>query len=348
MKNDYQYSKQDLIKMQSWPLHKKIQVTQTRILEWLSWADCNIYISYSGGKDSTVLADLTARIYKNFFPHKPLRLVFVDTGLEYPEIRQFAPVFADWLQDTYKIHVCYEAIRPELSFPQVINQYGYPVISKEVAKRIYYARNGSNWAINSLNGKNKDGSKSDFKERYIKYSYMLNAPFEISSYCCDVMKKRPLKRYEKETKLKPIIATMTEESQQREDGWRRKGCNAFETGKSQPLSFWTNQDVLQYLSSLHMPYCKVYGEIVAKDPQIKLFPENEKLITTGCDRTGCMFCMFGIKSDKSPNRFQRMKLTHPRQYNYCINGGHYENGLLKPDKYGLGIGKVLDYINVAY
>lgn len=75
---------------------------------------------------------------------------------------------------------------------------------------------------------------------------------------------------------------------------------------------------------------------------------ERKLVTTGCERTGCMYCMFGIMSDKEPNRFQRMKQTHPQQYRYCIGGGHFENGILKPDKTGLGIGTILDYIGKPY
>lgn len=61
---------------------------------------------------------------------------------------------------------------------------------------------------------------------------------------------------------------------------------------------------------------------------------ERKLYTTGCDRTGCMFCMFGVHLEKEPNRFQRMKITHPKQYDYCINK--------------LGCGAVLDYIGVKY
>lgn len=94
----------------------------------------------------------------------------------------------------------------------------------------------------------------------------------------------------------------------------------------------------------------VYGEIIEADPQLQLFEEagERKLVTTGCERTGCMYCMFGIMSDKEPNRFQRMKQTHPQQYKYCIGGGHFENGILKPDKTGLGIGTILDYIGKPY
>ena len=73
------------------------------------------------------------------------------------------------------------------------------------------------------------------------------------------------------------------------------------------------------------PYASVYGEIVEK---------NGKLVTTGAQRTGCMFCMFGLHLEKEPNRFQRMALTHPRQHEFCIGK--------------LGCGRVLDFIGVPY
>ena len=66
---------------------------------------------------------------------------------------------------------------------------------------------------------------------------------------------------------------------------------------------------------------------------------NGKLITTGENRTGCMFCMFGVHLEKEPNKFQRMKETHSKIYEYCM----------KPiEEGGLGLSKVLDYIGVKY
>lgn len=351
------YTMDDLLAMRAWPLSKKIQVTQTRLIEWKKEFNGQIYISFSGGKDSTVLADLAARIYaaeQRTSPEEadPLTLVFVNTGLEYPEIQKFVKEFAEWLRATYKIPVNLEIRTPELSFPEVLSKYGYPVIGKEVAKVIYYAKRGSDWALKRLDGLDKHGKPSKFKERYKKYKYMLEALFDTSQLCCDVMKKKPAKKYETETGRKPVVATMTEESEQRQDSWLKYGCNSFEGDRpmSKPMSFWTEQDVLQYLRITGIPYATVYGEIEEEDPQISLFGAEEcgKLVTTGCDRTGCMYCMFGIMSDKEPNRFQRMKQTHPRQYAYCIGGGHMENGILKPDKTGLGLGKILDFIGKPY
>ena len=114
---------------------------------------------------------------------------------------------------------------------------------------------------------------------------------------------------------------------------------------------------MQYLKKYDVPYCSVYGEIVTHDGDgnpcyvsevyTETFPDS-RLYTTGLDRTGCVFCMFGCHLEKEPNRFQRLKETHPRQYEYCINGGEYVDGKWQPSKEGLGLGKVLDYIGVKY
>lgn len=344
---EQKHTKQDLEIMQAWPLERKIRVTQTRLMEWKMKYKGQIYISFSGGKDSTVLADLAARVYKgdllmNSEMPEPLTLVFINTGLEYPEIQRFVREFADWLRNTYEIPVNLEILHPEMTFPEVISKYGYPVIGKEQSFR-----------IRKLKHQNlTEAYRADQMGRLGKWEILLNAPFECSEQCCDVMKKRPAHKYEKATGKRPVIATMACESDLRTKRWLKEGCNAFDSThpKSKPMSFWTEQDVLQYLKITGIPYAPVYGDIVEADPQISFFDNDcpRKLTTTGCDRTGCMFCMFGIGVEKEPNRFQRMKQTHPRQYAYCIGGGHYENGVLKPDKTGLGIGKILDFIEKPY
>ena len=306
------YTKEDLKKMQSWSLERKIQVTQTRIIEWYLHWEGKVCVSFSGGKDSTVLLDLARRIYPD------IEAVFVDTGLEYPEIREFVKTIENvtWL-------------KPEMNFRKVIETYGYPVISKEVSRDIATARR-------KPDGKTADkfNPESEFCKKYgerwclEKYAYLIDAPFKISNKCCNIMKKNPLKEYHNETGLRPIIATMAFESALRKKDWLEKGCNAFDNKNpiSKPMSFWTEQDILQYLKLSNIPYASIYGDIVEN--------ERGKLMTTGLSRTGCMFCMFGVHLEKEPNRFQRMAVTHPQLYDYCINK--------------LGCGKVLDYIGVDY
>ena len=300
--------------MQAWPLERKIRVTQTRILEWYMKHNGEVFVSFSGGKDSTVLLDLARRVCAD------IPAIFVDTGLEYPEIREFVKTIpnVEWL-------------RPKYPFFKIIDKYGYPVISKEVSNVIEGARKGQKYRLDRLNGNllDKNGNRSIYNCE--RYKYLLDAPFKISDKCCYHMKKSPIYSYERKTGRKAIIGTMACESLLRLQKWLQSGCNAFDSGHptSKPLSFWTEQDVLQYLRMTGIPYAPIYGDI----DEVKT-RSGTRLKTTGVERSGCMFCMFGVQHDKAPNRFQKMQLTHPKQYEYCIHT--------------LGCGRVMDYIGVPY
>jgi 3'-phosphoadenosine 5'-phosphosulfate sulfotransferase (PAPS reductase)/FAD synthetase len=282
-----------------------------------------IYISFSGGKDSTVLLDIVRKIYPE------VEAVFIDTGLEYPEIRDFVKTFDNvtWL-------------KPEMNFKQVIEKYGYPVISKEVALKVRESRSKPDgYASQSFDENSPKNIKGKRRYSLVKYRYLLDAPFKISNKCCDIMKKNPVKKYEKESGKKAIIGMLAEESCLRQSNWLKNGCNAFNSKRptSNPLSFWTEQDILQYILQNDLKIADCYGEIVKVDKRFRLIEHADnvdKLTTTKCKRTGCMFCMFGAHLEQEPNRFQMMKETHPKQYDYCINK--------------LGLGKVLDFIKVDY
>lgn len=302
----------DLREMQAWPLERKIRVTQLRIDEFYNRYDGNAYVSFSGGKDSTVLLDLARRVY----PEIPA--VFCDTGLEYPEIRKFV-----------KSHENVEWLRPKMSFPDVIKKYGYPVVTKEQSAFIHEYRTTKSEKLKDIRINGNKYGRGKISKKWIR---LIDSPFAIGDKCCDIMKKNPDKQYSHKTGKFPIIGTMSDESKQRESNWLMYGCNAFESKQpsSRPMSFWKEQDVLEYLRITGIPYCEIYGDIVE---------ENGRLKTTGLDRTGCMFCMFGAHLEKEPNRFQRMKETHPKQYEYCMKP--VEDG-------GLGLAAVLDYIGVKY
>lgn len=111
-----------LMQLQHLPLSAKILLTKQRIREWYNYFCGDVCVSFSGGKDSTVLAHLVHQEY----PDVPL--VFANTGLEYPEIQAFARRMGA------------EFVRPKMSFSEVISRYGYPIISKEVAEAIHFAR----------------------------------------------------------------------------------------------------------------------------------------------------------------------------------------------------------------
>ena len=163
------------------------------------------------------------------------------------------------------------------------------------------------------------------------------------------MKKSPLNRYSKESGRYPITAQMTDESSLRQSQWLAHGCNIYEGRHiiSNPMSFWTTQDVLRYIKENDLEIASVYGSIIYDNgdnnfdgqldfADLGLSEETRSLKTTGCDRTGCMFCGYGCHLEKSPNRFERMKKTHPKQYEYLFRDW---------DKGGLGYKRVIDWIN---
>lgn len=318
--------------MQQWSLERKIQVTQTRLLEWYQYHNGKCYVSFSGGKDSTVLADLSARICKSL--NYKLILWFSDTGLEFPELKQHTKDYTNYLKDKYDIEVELVVDYPKdkkgkrITFKDVLFKYGYPLISKNQAQYINEYKHSKSDKLKNLrwNGSETHG--------YFKisecYKYLVDAPFEVSHKCCYVMKKKPAHLFNKERGLIPIIGTMAMESMQRRNTWLQNGCNAFNTSNpsSQPMSFWTEQDVLKYLKDFKIPYASVYGDIIIEDGIYK---------TTGYSRTGCIFCGFGCQAEREPNRFQMLKKTHSKLWEYCM----------KPiSEGGLGLREVLEYIGV--
>lgn len=230
---------EDLRQRQSLPLQAKILMTQRRIREWVDYWHDDVYVSFSGGKDSTVLKHIVDQMYDD------IPAVFVNTGLEYPEIQTFVREVKAGKYPCFNPDV--EIIRPEMRFDEVIQRYGYPVISKEVSQvlheaRAMLARGKTDGAqLRKLRGEklDKDGKKSTFNLE--RYGYLLDAPFPISHKCCAVMKKNPVKKYERRTGRKPMVATMACESAARQTAWMRNGCNAFDAKRpmSTPMSFWT-------------------------------------------------------------------------------------------------------------
>ena len=299
------YTKEKLKELQSLPLEDKIFLSQQRIEEWYEHWGGAVFVAFSGGKDSTVLL----HIVRNIFPD--VKAVYIDTGLEYPEVKQFVKTFDN-----------VDIIRPKMPFNQVIKEYGWVFPSKEGATTIEYARKGSVWAKNKLEGLNADGSYSKYQQRYKKWKFLENAPVKISAKCCKIMKKDTVLEYKRKTGNKCILGTMAEESTLRRNSWLLNGCNAFNTKRpiSQPLSFWTFQDILRYIKLNNLSIPSVYGDIVE---------EKGKLRLTGIERTGCVFCPIGCHLE-NPSHIKLLKETHPKLYDYCLNT--------------LGLKELLDYV----
>lgn len=267
--------------LQNLDLETKIRKTKLRIKEWYEYFSGKVYISFSGGKDSTVLLD----IVRSMYPDIPA--VYIDTGLEYPEIREFVKTIDNvvWL-------------RPKMPFPKVLEKYGYPVISKEQSQFIYEIRTTHSEKLKNIR---LNGNKSGRGKVSSKWKYLIEAPFKISHKCCMIIKKNPSKLYEKQTGRHAFIGTMAEESSLRKTQYLQYGCNAFDKSRpiSTPLGFWKEQDVWDYIHKYNISYSKIYD--------------------MGYKRTGCMFCAYGIHMDGPVTRFDRMKETHPAQYKYCMD-----------------------------
>lgn len=297
-----EFSAYKLKMRQEMDLDMKELLSEKRIREWYRYHSGKVYVSFSGGKDSTVLLHLVRR----FYPDVPA--VFVDTGLEYPEIREFVKTFDNvvWL-------------KPKMPFKKVLEIYGYPVISKKTAHLLEYMQNPkeTNKASRTLimTGIREDGVESKQFKLAEKWKRLIDAPFKISDRCCDIMKKYPIKKYEKESERFSYVGLMADESLMRSASYAENGCNAYKLTRpqSRPIMFWKENDIWDYINKYNLPYSDIYNK--------------------GVNRTGCMFCMFGIMFDeKGNNRFQKMAITHPKQYKYCMET--------------LGMKEVLEYIGI--
>lgn len=314
------------------PLEEKIRWAVERYIDFVEvFHKEGVYISFSGGKDSQVVWEIIKRLhagelnhllkneyvalYKMFIKDQPVPpLVFCDTGLEYPEIRKHVKTFSDqavWL-------------KPKMKFPDVIKTYGFAVGSKEVAQKVSEIL--STKSLKLFNKRMFGDSKGNGKLP-VKWRKLLTAPFSVSGKCCDIFKKQPFHQYERLTGRKPIQGTTTEEASLRKMSYLETGCNTFDKGKekSRPISIFTEKDVWDFAELLGIKFCEVYYDRIVNG-----------VLIPALDRTGCMFCLFGVhlESKKENNRFQKMAITHPRQYKFCIEE--------------LGLGKVLDFIGVDY
>ena len=120
--NDNKHTMSDLYQMQSLPLNAKIQMTKRRIDEWVDeYGEDGCYVSFSGGKDSTVLVDIIRKVCG----YKEIPLVFVDVPTQYPELKQFAMTFDNLV-----------ILKPKISFAEVCEKYGFPLFSKEISECI--------------------------------------------------------------------------------------------------------------------------------------------------------------------------------------------------------------------
>lgn len=348
----------------AWPIEEKMAHAAVKFIQYYLHFQGQVYLAFSGGKDSQTLNWIIREIfngrwkkyiefeifvfcnenglnydeinYHTIIENKIWGLpprVFCDTGLEFPELRKHVKTFPGTVW-----------IRPKRKFPDVIKNIGVAVGSKQIAMQLRrlkeYTKNPSkkNAATRKLyeTGIRRDGKKSKHLGLSPFWKRMLNSPFNVSDQCCDIFKKEPWDRYERETGRKGISGSTVYESSVRRMSYMQTGCNTFEKGKElcRPISIFSEEDIWQIAQENAITFCSVYYDREVKVPDGS---GGDFVITLpGEKRTGCMFCLFGIhkESKKSLNRIQRMALTHPKQYEFMINV--------------CGLGIVLGFIGVEY
>ena len=250
----------------------------------------HVYISYSGGKDSSVLSHIAKEMYPNILH------LFANTTNEYPETIEHI----HWEKEengTNIIIVTPKDAKGNLwNFKRVVEYYGYPMFSKRISNAIRTYQH-------ALSSQTKQNSIDYIQRNFKKYEKYKDLP--ISDKCCDKLKKEPLRRKAQQLGLQcAILGILASESYQREKDWLEYGCNVFyerKENQSRPLSFWTEEDIQEYIDSYNVRIPSLYK--------------------MGYKRNGCMYCGFGVQLEPAgKNRYQRLKETHPKQYrDFVVN-----------------------------
>lgn len=253
------------------------------------------------------------------------------------------------------------AVKPDgthWSKPEIIQTFGFPVLSKEIAGKIELLANPSEknktvrhaiitgetgeYGGYQKNSRMKMSQKwlekfGGYANDYEGTNYQI-PNFKVSSKCCYYLKEKPCDDWGKAHNSVPFLGLMASEGGRRAKSLRINGCNYFgaSTIRSAPFAIFNRQDLLQLALDLKVPVPEIYGTI-ERD-------ENGQLRTTGAQRTGCSMCGFGIHLEKRPHRFDQLKERNPREWQYWM----YEccTDEATGEKYGWA--RVLDYIGVGY
>ena len=240
---------------------------------------------------------------------------------------------------------------------KVLQEFGFPVLSKEIAAKIELLQNPSeknktvrHAIITGETGEYGGWQKNSRMKMSQKWLDLFGGyeneaegvnyqipDFKVSAKCCYYLKEKPCDDWAKRHNSVPFLGLMASEGGRREKALKLHGCNYFgkTSIRSAPFAIFTRQDLLQLAIDLNVPVPEIYGSIERK--------EDGTLYTTKAQRTGCSMCGFGIHLEKRPHRFDQLRERNEKQWEYwmyqCCKD---EQG--KP----FGWAKVLDYIGVEY
>lgn len=344
--------------MQKWDYKRKVEHAQEMAEAFYYWAkehDKGVHLSV-GGLDSITLHYFLESI------GLPVTCVSC-SSLEGKGVQQVHKQMAEEMETEYKNWMgegeapSFVFLKPLKSKVQVLQEFGWPVISKEKANKIMLLQNPTEqnatvrhaiitgetgeyggWQKNSrmklpqkwlelFGGADAEGAALGYQA----------APFKVSDRCCYYLKEKPCNDWARDNDSVPYMGLMASEGGRREKSLKMHGCNYFgkTTTRSAPFAIFDRQDVLRLALDLDVPIPAEYGEI-AKD-------RDGKLYTTKAQRTGCTMCGFGIHIEGRPHRFDVLRETNPKEWEFWMkhvcrdeNGNWY------------GWGRVLDYIGIGW
>lgn len=323
----------EFMQKQSLPYEAKLIHAEQKAREFYEHMEGDVFCSVGGLDSITLLTFLRQTISKD------IPGVSVST-LEDKSIQTVHKTFDNFVN-----------LRPLKSKVQVLKEHGFPVISKEKARKIQLLQNPTekNCTVRHAIMTGETGKLGGFKTRETGSRMRLpqkwlnlfggpenekygtnyqSAPFKVSNDCCYWMKEKPCDDYAKETKSKPYIGLMASEGGQRQKALMKHGCNYYgkTVTRSCPFAIFNRQDILQLAIDLKIQVPEIYGTIERK--------QNGNLYTTRAQRTGCSMCGFGIHIESRPHRFDRLREDNPKEWAFWM--------------YTMGWGEVLDYIGVAW
>ena len=264
---------------------------------------------------------------------------------------------------------------------KIIQEFGFPVLSKEIASKIELLQNPSedNKTVRHAIITGETGEYGGFQKNsrmklsqrwlelfggYENENENVNyqkPDFLVSSKCCYYLKEKPCDDWAKENNSVPFLGLMASEGGRREKSLMINGCNYFgkSTIRSAPFAIFNRQDILHLALEMDEWYRDVYRYKLSKQSgtPIEEYPESiipkiygeistntkGELYTTKAQRTGCSMCGFGIQLEHRPHRFDRLHETNRKEWEFWM----YR---CCTDKNGqpYGWGKVLDYIGVGW
>lgn len=366
---DYIYSEEEVRKMWERDPEEQYQIAFAKCLEAIARTDGEIAVSFSGGKDSAVLLYIMAYVWSTSKQkEKPLRVFFADTSNEFISARKYRKEYIRWIEEKFEIMIEYHETRADNNYFDVVDTIGLPFISKQVSRMIrdtkamfkklglryedikdhmpqhYTAKHidsmieaadymrGLGFSDTVIANLTKITSHNKIGWHFLPVQYrpiIDNDEIELSEKCCEILKKGPLKKVEKEMgHLLPVTGEMAMDSRDRMAAYRTTGCNLFDGNrpKSKPLGPMTEQAILRFIYTREIPIMPPYGECRCND--------CGKYKLTGEQRTGCKLCGFGIMYD--PERFARLNKFEPKIVKFAFTSR--ENG-------GLGYREICTFLN---